>query len=126
MKFVSKRKLMEENEGLRCELEAARERISELLTVNRELDKIKEQRDRLERDVWYHKESIEKLNIANGEFRGRFEEERGALLDRIANAQDARCEILEKYTALLITLKEITEEKFNEAVSDADQKEDNV
>ena len=123
MKFVSKRKLMEENEGLRFELETA---LKELLTVKRELDMIKKQRDRLERDVWYHKGSAEKLNIATGELRKNFEEERGALLDRIANAQDARCEILEKYTALLITLKEITEEKFNEAVSDADQKEDNV
>lgn len=126
MKFVSKRKLMEENERLRCELQDARETILELRTVKRELDTIKEQRDHLERDVWYRKESIEKLNIANGELRGRFEEERGVLLDRIANAQDACCEILEKYTALLITLKEIFEEKFNEAVSDADQKEDNV
>jgi hypothetical protein len=126
MIFVSKRKLMEENERLRRELASERESLLEMHCVKRELDTIKEQRYCLEREVLCHKERVEKLNTMLEELRGNFKRERAELLERIANAQDARCEILEKYTALLITLKEITEGKFNEAVSGADPKEESI
>lgn len=124
MFFIKKRKLIEENERLGEQLKEAKLKIRELEKNALDFATLETRFYDARGEINFLKDANEEKLDTIKELREQLERERGEYLERIADAQDSRCETLEQLTALLLTLKDVATEKLEEATADVEDGEE--